>query len=252
MCNRYIKCIVFITIVLVSTTAWQATKSLEIKKQIPILSYHNVLLSDEKDGPYHISKDHLESHIKYFKEQGFVSVLPEDIYNYYLHDTAIPDKCIMFSFDDTRKEHYTIAAPLLEKYGFKGTFFIMTVAIGKKNYMTSLEIKELNDRGHCIGHHTYDHQNLKKLPIDQWKKQIVDPKTKLENILGVNVCYLAYPFGLCNDYAADELAQKGIYAGFQLSGKRNIENELYFIRRLLVPGTWTNDRLQKEINTTFK
>jgi len=245
------KYIVGIFFILVSSSGWQTTDNLVSKKQIPILSYHNILTTNIKDGPYHISQDHLEAHIKYLKEHGYVSVLPEDIYNYYLHDTTLPDKCIMFSFDDTRKEHFTMAAPLLEKYGYKGTFFIMTVAIGKKNYMTSEEIKNLSDRGHCIGHHTYDHQNLKKLPVDQWKKQISDPKTKLENIIGINVCYLAYPFGLCNDFAANELAKNGIYAGFQLSGKQRPENELYFIRRLLVPGTWSNERLLKEINFTF-
>lgn len=233
-----------------------ATTKLEIgnmiKKEIPILSYHNVYIKDEKPGPYFISTDALESQLRKLKESGYQSVLPEDIYSYYVHGKALPEKCIMFSFDDNRIDHYTLAAPLLEKYGYKGAFFIMTVTIGKKNYMKASEIKDLARRGHCIGHHTYDHQNLKKLPEKDWKKQIEDPKKKLEDIIGMNVCYLAYPFGLCNEYAADELEKRGIYASFQLSGKRNDTKPLQFIRRLLVPGNWSAERLSKEIGGTFK
>ncbi len=222
------------------------------KKEIPILSYHNIFEKDEKSGPYFISTEVLESQLRKLKESGYQSVLPEDIYSYYVVGKALPEKCVMFSFDDNRLDHYTLAAPLLEKYGYKGAFFIMTVTIGKKNYMKASNIKDLARRGHCIGHHTYDHQNLKKLPEKEWKKQIEDPKKKLEEIIGMNVCYLAYPFGLCNEYAAAELQKRGIYASFQLSGKRSDNVPHQFIRRLLVPGNWSAERLSKEMASTFK
>ncbi|MBK8516838.1 MAG: polysaccharide deacetylase family protein [Saprospiraceae bacterium] len=220
-------------------------------KEVPILCYHNIFEKEGKPGPYYISAQLLEEQIKYFKENGYVAVLPEDIYRSYIYGLPLPEKSVMFSFDDTRKDHYTLAAPLLEKYGYKGAFFIMTVAIGKKNYMTKDEIRDLARRGHCIGNHTYDHQNLKKLPEDQWKKQVEEPKKKLEDIIGINVCYLAYPFGLCNEYAAEQLEKRGIYAAFQLSGKSIITDSPLFIRRLLVTGSLTSEKLAREIKGTF-
>lgn len=63
----------------------------------------------------------------------------------------------MISFDDTHGEHFSTVAPILERFGYRDVFFIMTVAIGKHSYMTRAEIKELSDRGHVIADHTWDH-----------------------------------------------------------------------------------------------
>lgn len=240
----------FILILLFNLDA-KTPETVSTISEIPILSYHNIFETDGKPGPYYISAQRLEEHIKYFKNKGYIAVLPEDIYNSYIYRKPLPEKSIMFSFDDTKKSHYTLAAPLLEKYGYKGAFFIMTVAIGKKNYMTKDDIRDLDRRGHCIGHHTYDHQNLKKLPEPQWKKQVDEPTKKLEEIIGANICYMAYPFGLCNEYAAAQLEKRGIYAAFQLSGKSTHNNSSYFIRRLLVTGNMSAERLDREINYTF-
>ncbi len=222
------------------------------QNEVIVLNYHNVYVQKGKPGPLFISEKMFESHLKYFKENGYQSVSPEDIFNHVQGTKTLNNKSIMFSFDDTWKEHFTIVAPLLEKYGFKGTFFIMTVAIGKKNYMNKTEIRSLSDKGHCIGLHTYDHQDLRTLPSDQWKKQIDDPKKKLEEITGVNVCFLAYPFGACNPYAAESLSKRGILAAFQLSGKKCEKYPLHFIRRLMVSGSWTAERLEKEIKSFFR
>ena len=220
--------------------------------QVPVLSYHNVQANPNKPSAYYISSAVFEKQIKYLKDNGYKTILPDDIYNYYISCTTLPEKPIMLSFDDTRKEHFNIVAPILEKYGFKGTFFIMTVAIGKKNYMTASDIKMLSDNGHCIGHHTYDHQDLRKLPIKEWNTQIDKPKIKLEKIIRKEVNYLAYPFGLCNDYAAKELKKRNFKGAFQLSGRQDKNNPLLTIRRLIVPGNWDGKRLIKEISVSFK
>ena len=36
----------------------------------------------------------------------------------------IPDRLVVLTFDDASKSHYTIARPLLKKYGFGATFFV--------------------------------------------------------------------------------------------------------------------------------
>lgn len=220
--------------------------------QIPILSYHNVQINPKKPSAYFISSAVFDKQMKYLKEEGYSTVLPDDIYKHYTKCISLPEKTIMLSFDDTRKEHYDIVAPILEKYGFKGTFFIMTVAIGKKNYMTGAEIKMLSERGHCIGHHTWDHQDLRKLPIKDWNKQIDKPKKKLEEIIGKEVQYLAYPFGLCNDYAVTELKKRNFKGAFQLSGKQDKNNPLFTLRRLIVPGNWDGARLLRQISVSFR
>ncbi len=226
--------------------------TLMLSSQVPILSYHNIQENPKNPSAYFISSAAFERHIKHLKTKGYETVLPDDIYNHLKNGACLPDKPIMLSFDDTRKEHYHIVAPILEKYGYKGAFFIMTIAIGKKNYMSKEEIKMLSDRGHCIGHHTWDHQDLRKLPLKDWETQIEKPKKNLEKIIGKKVEFLAYPFGLCNDFAVQELKKRNFKGAFQLAGKQHKNDPLLTIRRLIVPGTWNGERLMKEINFAFR
>lgn len=229
----------------------KTTNTLPTKTVIPALSYHNVTERTGQNPAYFITPAAFETQIGSLKNRGFQSVLPEEIYAFYTNCDSLPAKPILISFDDTRKEHYTTVAPILEKYGFKGTFFIMTVSIGKKNYMSNDDIKELADRGHTIGHHTWDHQDLRNLPDDQWEIQIDKPKLNLENAIGKPVLSFAYPFGVWNQNAINELKERGISTAFQLSGKSDPDEPLLTLRRILVPGNWSGDRLIKEINIQF-
>ncbi|MCU0399408.1 MAG: polysaccharide deacetylase family protein [Algoriphagus sp.] len=217
----------------------------------PSLSYHNVRPFTSQESAYFIDPVRLEEHMKKLKELGFQSVLPEHVEASFYQGKKIPGKSIVISFDDTRADHFLAAAPILEKYGFRGVFFIMTVSIGKSGYMTKAQIKELSDRGHAIGHHTWDHQDLRKLPADQWKIQIDKPKALLEEIIGKKVTSLAYPFGLWNLQAIQELKTRGLRSAFQLGGKMDPNDPVFSLPRILVPGNWSADRLVKEIENRY-
>lgn len=41
----------------------------------------------------------------------------------------------------------------------------MTVSIGRPNYMTKDQIKQLSDEGNVIGSHTWDHHNVKNTRV---------------------------------------------------------------------------------------
>lgn len=219
--------------------------------RIPVLSYHNIKAPRKNDWSYFITPQQFEAHLKALKENGYETVLPDEIYAYHTKGKALPPKPVMISFDDTRKEHFTVARSLLKKYGYKATFFIMVVSVNKKGYMTTQEIKQLHDDGHCIGHHTWDHPDMRKLPDEQWKKQITDPGIKLEKWTGGKIKYFAYPFGACNRQTAAKIKKSGFNSAFQLAGRQDKEYPLHTIRRLLVHGNWTPKRLLSEIENNF-
>jgi peptidoglycan/xylan/chitin deacetylase (PgdA/CDA1 family) len=75
----------------------------------------------------------------------------------------IPDKLVVLTFDDSSKSHFTIARPLLKKYGFGATFFItegFDIPTNKRDYMTWEEIAQLHQDGFEIGNHTRDHRSI--------------------------------------------------------------------------------------------
>lgn len=72
----------------------------------------------------------------------------------------IPDKLVVLTFDDASKSHFTVARPVLRKYGFGATFFVtegFDFATNKKDYLTWQEIARLHKDGFEVGNHTRDH-----------------------------------------------------------------------------------------------
>ena len=65
-------------------------------------------------------------------------------------------------------DQFEVGRTEMKKYGFKGVFFIMTVSIGKKHYMSTAQIKQLSDEGNVIGSHTWNHSNFKKFAGKDW------------------------------------------------------------------------------------
>ena len=211
--------------------------------KIPALSYHNVRTYSSQNPAYFISPERFEEHMKRLKEAGYRSVLPNQVEEVFQEGKVIRDKSLIISFDDTRADHYLTAAPILEKYGFRGTFFIMTVAIGKSGYMSKEQIRELADRGHAIGLHTWDHQDLRKILPNQWHIQIEKPKADLEEITGKKITALAYPFGLWNRAVILQIQQRGLRSAYQLGGKSDPVYPVFSLPRILVPGNWSGEKL---------
>lgn len=223
------------------------------QKQIPVLCYHHIKASIEGHTfAYTISTGQFRTHLKMLADSGFHTILPNQLYNYLTAGVSLPEKPIMITFDDTNEEHFSTAAPLLESFGFKGVFFIMTIPIGKQGYMTSRQIKQLADDGHAIENHSRDHPDMRKLPAADWNIQINQTKQELEQIIGKPVLYFAYPYGAWNESAIPELKKRDIRAAFQLSDRESINEPLYTIRRLMVPGNWSAIALYKQIQATFK
>jgi peptidoglycan/xylan/chitin deacetylase (PgdA/CDA1 family) len=70
---------------------------------------------------------------------------------------------VTLTFDDNPKGHLSIAAPVLERYGFRGTFNIVCDWVGMDaRRMTWDDIRELRRRGHEIASHTLWHKSLVK------------------------------------------------------------------------------------------
>ncbi len=223
--------------------------------QVPILCYHQIRewrASDSKTAKdYIVPVNNFHEQIKFLADNGYHTILPDQLYDYLEKGKPLPDKPVMITFDDTRAEQYTVADADLNRYGFKGVYFIMTVSLGRPGYMTSEQVKQLSDEGNIIGSHTWDHGNVKKYEGLDWVKQIDKPWHQLENITGRPVKYFAYPFGLWDKEAIEQLKERGFKAAFQLSAKCDDHDPLFTIRRIIVPGEWSTGTLQKWMKESF-
>lgn len=225
------------------------------RPQIPILCYHQIRNWTSTDGK--MGKDYIvpvaefKSQMKMLADSGYHTILPDQLYEYLVYGKKLPKKPIMLTFDDTKLDQYTTAIPEMKKYGFKGVFFIMTVSLGKPNYMSKAQVKELSDAGHVIGSHTYDHQNVKKYQGEDWVTQIEKPTKTLKEITGKDVKYFAYPFGLWNKEAIPHLKKRGFTSAFILAEKRDENDPLFTIRRIIASGYWNTKTLHNSIVKSF-
>lgn len=202
-----------------------------VKQQVPVICYHRI--ADGRNDEYTVSPATFDEQIKTLADSGFHSILPDQLYDYLVYNKTLPDKPFVITFDDSRIEHYQIAAPTLEKYGFRGAFFIMTITYNKKNYMKTEQIAQLAQAGHTIGMHSWDHTMLTKYKEpEDWQKQVIKPRKKLESITGKPVDYWAHPYGIFNHESVTELS-KYFKLSFSLSTKRDSLMPLQTVRRII-------------------
>ena len=249
------------------------TSAIMDRKQVPILCYHQIRDWRAKDSKS--AKDYIvqiaafKEHIKSLADSGYHTILPDQLYAYLTTGAKLPSKPIMLTFDDTDLDQFTIAAPELKKYGYKAVYFIMTVSLGRPNYMTKEQVKQLSDAGNVIGSHTWDHHRFDRLshtsslkilgkngkitlkPTDDWVTQLDKPTAKLEEITGKKITYFAFPFGLWNKENLPELHKRGFKMAFQLSERRNPNDPLMTVRRILDSGYWSTKTLHNAIKNSF-
>ena len=230
-------------------------KTILARKQVPVLCYHQI--RDWKATDSKAAKDYIipvatfKEHMKLLADSNYHTISPDQYYDYLNNGTPLPENPVMITFDDTEYNQYAIAGPELKKYGFKAAFFIMTVSLGRPKYMTREQVRSLSDEGHTIGSHTWDHHNVKKYQGDDWVQQIEKPTKTLEEITGKKITHFAYPFGLWNQEAIPELKKRGMKSAYILATKRDENDPLYTIRRIIASGYWSSKTLHNSMKNSF-
>ena len=107
---------------------------------------------------------------------------------------------LIYTFDDGGVSFYTIIAPILEKLGLVGHFYIATDRIGSEGFMSEAQIKDLHQRGHVIGSHSCSHpSDFRELSFEARKKEWEDSVQKLSDILGEPVKEVSIPNGFLQE-----------------------------------------------------
>ncbi|MGI8584619.1 MAG: polysaccharide deacetylase family protein, partial [Chitinophagaceae bacterium] len=220
---------------------------------VPVLCYHHIrnFRAGGKLKEYEVTPAAFAEQMKALYDSGYKTITPDELYEYLVHGAVLPQNPVMITFDDNDKEQYTIGATEMNKYEFKGVYFIMTISINRRRYMSAEQLKQLSSEGHFIEGHTWDHQMVTKYQPADWDTQLVMPQKRLEAVTGKPVKYFAYPFGLWNKEAIPQLKDRGYKLAFILSTKRDSTEPLYTIRRMIVPGQWSAQGMIKAMKKTF-
>lgn len=105
---------------------------------------------------------------------------------------------LTFTFDDGYQDQYEYASPILEKYGFNATSYIIAGSVDgsfeNETLMGWEEIRNLSDGGWEIGSHTYSQKDLTNLNDSSVNFELSSSKEVLEE-KGFDVKSLSIPYG---------------------------------------------------------
>ncbi|WP_298300859.1 polysaccharide deacetylase family protein [Hydrotalea sp.] len=108
----------------------------------------------------------------------------------------IPDKLVVFTFDDAPVTQFTYAAPLLKQYGFGATFFVCEFPPNyhdSTKYMTWSQMQQLGKTGFEVANHTHTHASVIGLSQQQFADQLKYIEDKCDSLkIGKPVTF-AYP-----------------------------------------------------------
>ncbi|MCK4546282.1 MAG: polysaccharide deacetylase family protein [Candidatus Eisenbacteria sp.] len=186
---------------------------------IPILVYHDID-PGFRLGSLNPTLRQFEAQMRYLKEEGFQTVDLDSVVQ-----NNCGKRCVCVTFDDAYEGVVRYALPVLTRYGFRATVFVVTGYVGVKCewdlnlrwlgaiHMDWEGVRELDGAGMTIGSHTVRHPNLTTVGRARADRELRESKQDLEDALGRSVDRLSYPFGQYND----EVKQAADVAGYRLA-----------------------------------
>lgn len=179
---------------------------------IVFLMYHELELPGRKPVQsepgyvrYTLPLDQFRKQMHWMKDSGLQGLSVTDALRY----PQSPSVCI--TFDDGCETDLIAAAPLLREFDFGATFFITAGFIDTPGFLSSTQLRELDSLGFEIGCHSMTHPYLSDLPDSEQRREIVDAKLRIEQILGHYIQHFSCPGGRYDERTL-EIARR---AGFR-------------------------------------
>lgn len=139
-------------------------------------------------------------------------------------DTNTPPKLfqeplISVTFDDGWESVYTMAMPLLQKYGIRNTQYLISSTTDDIHYLSKDQIKQLINNGYEIGCHTVSHADLVSLSDKELWDELNGCKTAFEKDYHITTTNFASPYGRYNSHTLSVIRQ--LY-----SSQRNTDGDI--------------------------
>ena len=209
-----------------------------IPLRVPILTYHQIVNDESpslKQSAYLMPISQFERQMRHLHDSRYRCISLMESLHYQDYKFTSTEKVFVLTFDDGYESFLTHVYPILHRYRFTATVFLVANHIGKTNewdgewqapLLTRKQIGELYDVGITFGSHTNSHPHLPELSPEQIKEELAGSKKYLESTLGQEMLFLAYPYGESNYLIREMAMQAGYFAACGMvtgkSGRYNL------------------------------
>jgi len=225
---------------------WKAFKR-EFGLVVPVLLFHHI-------GPVRpgmvlsrtISPRKFERHLRWLKRHGYAGIRASDWQAWLRGEKALPDKPVMLTFDDAYADIAEYALPLLNRFGFSATVFVVTSQIGGSSLwnqkdgsaaipcMSVDQIRQWAARGFEFGSHSRTHSDLRTLDDADLANEIEGSARDLSKILGASARSFAYPYGYYSQAVKKQVEQAFDLAFTCDEGRNGLGTDPCLLRRTQV------------------
>ncbi|HYU73073.1 MAG TPA: polysaccharide deacetylase family protein [Ktedonobacteraceae bacterium] len=155
-----------------------------------------------------VSPTLFSEHMAYLHQHAYTPITVTQLVRTRAQESStLPERPVILTFDDGFSDFYTEALPVLQKYGFVATLYIVTAFVGSTSLwlqhegeamrpmLTWDQVASISAAGIECGGHTHTHPQLDTLSLSAAQIEIVQCKRILEERLGHEVESFAYPYG---------------------------------------------------------
>jgi peptidoglycan/xylan/chitin deacetylase (PgdA/CDA1 family) len=185
--------------------------------RVPVLIYHHVTCDQPTNLPntqIWICPARFEAQLKHLKDLGWRTITADQLADHVKNRTCPAPRTMVVTIDDSALFGYTNAAPILEKLGMRGTYFVVVGLAGQSNALSFNHMRDLVSRGHAVGNHSMTHLDLVGRTQSQLNREVEQSQQKLADELGYRPRTFAYPNGTHDTNARARVAQSGFELAF--------------------------------------
>lgn len=164
---------------------------------LPILMYHGIedrpMGGEDQAGTahYRVTPARFREHLELIASMGFQPITFKTLAS----GERLPERPIIITFDDGVDDSWHQALPLLNEFGFKGVFFVVSGNVNSPGWLKASHVRGMVFNDMEIGSHGVTHRYLSGLPRAELLEELMISKDHLESITGEQVISLALPGG---------------------------------------------------------
>lgn len=203
---------------------------------LPIAMYHSVAPSVPAENRLVVSARTFERQMQFLRDHRY-NVLTLEQAASAIREKNIPPRAIVLTFDDGNEDNYIYAFPVLKKYSFPATVFLIVSEIGKPGRLNWGQIKEMQASGLIsFGSHTMTHPFLETISSDETlAMEISRSRQLLEQELGRPVRTFSYPCGRFTERVKSFVQDAGYSSAVVTNpGSSCPDDDIFALKRLRI------------------
>jgi peptidoglycan/xylan/chitin deacetylase (PgdA/CDA1 family) len=211
--------------------------------RVPILMYHYVepwpAGADEIRKNLTVRPEDFTAQMEYLHQQGYETVSLYDLVYALTLGRPLPPKAVIVTFDDGYRSLPQYAVPVMERYGYRGTIFVITEFMdnGLPAYLTWPQAESLYAQGWKIEPHSKSHEEMAGRDRAFQLYQMLGSIQTVAAHIGVQPRFFCYPSGKYDDTTLKLARELNLWGAVTVDfGRTHTVRDLYTLTRVRVSG----------------